>query len=216
MNNPKFKPQLNTKGKSSLGAQSAPDLIRDPKHRCSQLNAKSETPKVYFMSNCDKCFDRRDVAFVNYLPSGIACDETAEGCLRHVIMEPQCVSHGSSYIRLGSNTDRLLKILRYYISDELVDEFKYNIRESPVEPNYQPLSYKGSFRVFTLYNFEKNVGHVLYVAFFDPYHLVFPSRKGLYQKRKNFIGEELMSIEEKFHSKLLGTHLVRDFNSLKH
>lgn len=146
-------------------------------------------------------------------------DPIIESCLTKVIGSPNCLSEDISNIRMTLDNTRVLKtVLKEYLDEETIKEIQDNIYESRIVPDqYDALFRNGSFRVFSIYNYEKDMGNVLYIIFYDPYHLIFHKEKNRstgYDRRKGYLGSELVSIFEKYHKKV-DEKLIIDFKGLK-
>lgn len=197
---------------SRLNASVAPKLIKDTNHSSFDLKVRSLEAKVYFMSNCDNSYDLNSTKFINYINEN---DPYTLGCMDEIVLNPQVISENCTNIKMNNKTEKKLKnILSKYMSLEMFEEFRDSIRETPIISNTNlPLTHKGKFRVMSIYNYDDIDGNVLYVVFYDPYHLVFSSDEKNYNRQKGTLGENIVSIREKYHSKI-DVFLIKEFESL--
>ncbi|WP_125567054.1 hypothetical protein [Companilactobacillus insicii] len=196
---------------NNIHAGSAPKLIMNKDHLNSNLNVRNLDAKVYFMSNCGKSIDLKDFKFLNYITSN---DYITKNCLEYLIENPKIISKNSTYIRINSNNrNRIQMILSNYLNKSVLDEYEDSFRETPIVSDSNiPLFHKGRFRVFTLYNYDKIEGNILYVIFYDPYHLIFSNEKN-YHSQKNSMRDGFTSINDKFHDSV-DAKLIKSFDAL--
>ncbi|WP_125589892.1 hypothetical protein [Companilactobacillus jidongensis] len=154
-NNRKFRFRIDAS--NDIGVKSAPKLIIDNDHHNSDLNVRSLDAKVYFMRNCGKSIDLSDLRFVNYINKN---DFITKKCLEDVINNPEIISKGSTYIKVNSkNRNRILGVFENYLDKTVLNAYENSFRETPIVSNdFLPLTHKGSFRVFTIYNYDKIEG----------------------------------------------------------
>lgn len=208
-NKPKF--SINIDVPNKINAKSAPRLIIDTDHPNSNLNVRSLDAKVYFMRNCGKSIDLKNLKFINYISIN---GSITKNCIKYVIDNPEIVSKDSTYIRINSkNRRRINGIFENYLNKDTLKEYKDSFRETPiVSGDYVPLHHKGAFRVFTIYNYDIVDGNVLYIIMYDPYHLIF-SNNDTYSSRTDNLGRDVTSIEDQFHSSV-DKERIRSFSSL--
>jgi len=209
-NSPKFKVSLKN-NQNVLNVKPIAKLI--PNDKMNYLNARDSEAKVYFMANCGKSIDLEKQGFVNFISNN---DPLVKNCVDKVVGNPQIISKGTSYIRMDyKNTDKLKIILKEYVDEKTFELIKEHIYESPIIPEIIPLSYKGTFRVFTVHDYLSEIGNILYVVFYDPYHLIFPGEpdKKSYLHRKGNLGNNLVSIYDKYHAQI-DEKLIRTFDGL--
>lgn len=212
-NNLRFSPNLGIKPANDLEVRSSPKLMQ--RKDVNPLNLHDDEPKVMFLSNCGMSVDLEKYHFINYI---YKMDYPAvDDCLKQIVSNPQKVAEKLQVIRFHqSNTGKLNAVLNEYMDKDTVSKINEHLYESKItSQNFKPFFHDGAFRVFVIHDYLEDDGNVLYIVFYDPYHLIFPGREEVknYSSEKNAMSLSRISIDDKYHSKVQ-EDLIRDFDGL--
>jgi len=214
-NNLRFRPLLNG-NVNELKAHQAPSLLVRA-NDTMPLNAKDVKAKIYFMSNCGISFDLKNQKFTNMINDN---DPIIRECFDRIVKNPGCLADNCQNIRMNNrNAERLKIVLGKYLSTNIINDFSDDVWESRVvTTSFKPMFRDGPFRAFSIHGFiRENAGkvgqHILYIVFYDPYHLIFPHSDSSYSSKVGYLGSNLTTIFDRYHSSI-DKNLIKEFEGL--